>query len=425
MLSFKKLLTLGLIGLSSASMYTLVYIRYYFYDDWLAAMGVSNQAAGFLYTAYAVGCTLGYLPGGWVADRYPLKRIFTWSLTATAGFNFLFAVNQSYYLALFLWFALALTSGFGFWAGLIKAVRLTGGPEEQGRAYGVFGAAEGLCTSLIMAVALWSYDRLGGGLAGFQSAVVVYGVFCLVAVLLVNLLYRESAEDAASREENRIRLADVRAVLRTPTVWVLSVMVYCTYGLFNSTSYLTPYLTGVLGASPTSGAVMGVIRLQLFAFLIGPAAGWLADRIGAPSKLVAGGHLIVVVLLAALLCLPLDPSAMGPAIVIMLAISAVLFSFYLIMFSTIEEMGFPRRVTGTVVGVVSMLGYSSDMLFSPTFGYWLDTYGNDGYTYIFLFLIGNGLLGSSCALWLRLRGRRLVGDRAEAREVPEVIEAAK
>lgn len=405
MLSFRKCLALAIIGLSSASMYTLVYVRYYFYDDWLASLGVSHGQAALLYAAYAVGCTLSYLPGGWLADRYSVKRIFSISLGVTACLNFLFALTQNYYVSLFIWFALALTSGFGFWAGLIKAVRLTGAPEEQGRVYGFYGAAEGLFTSLIMALALFVYNKMGSGIQGFRTVIVIYGLFCFVPIILVNIFYKESGESQSDR--SKIELSDVRQVLKTPTVWVLSIMIFCTYGLFNSTSYLTPYLTGVLGASTTYGGVIAVVRLQLFAFLIGPLAGWLADRLGAPSKLVFCGHLIVVVLLLILMHLPLDQSSTVPGIIIMLAISGVLFSFYLIMFSVVEEMGFPRRLTGTVVGVVSMLGYSPDMIFSPIFGHWLDVYGPDGYRYIFMFLIGNGLLGSGCALWLTRKGPAL------------------
>lgn len=98
-----------------------------------------------------------------------------------------------------------------------------------------------------------------------------------------------------------------------------------------------------------------------------------------------------------------------------LLLAAVTFTAYSILYSCIEEAGVPRKLTGTTVAIASMLGYLPDMIYNPLFGRWLDTYGNDGYLYIFAFLAASGVVGIFMAFLIRRRGiARRAADAASA-----------
>lgn len=381
----RKYATLLLLGFCSASIYVLVYIRYYYYDAWVEALEMTHVQAGLLYAAYALGCTLSYLPGGLLADRMSIKRNLVAALILTAGLNFIFAFNQNYYVAVFIWFSLALTTGFIFWACLIKAVRLCGGPQEQGKMYGFWMAFEGLCSTVILTVGMWIFTVYGEGGDGLRNAVIVQGVFCLVAALTAYLFYEDPpAEEARQFSEEPFKMADIVPILKDKNVWLVAVVVFCTYNLFNSLSYLTPFLTSEFGFSESSSGSLAIVRIQVCAFLFGPLGGILADRIKSPAKLICGGHLVMIIFLACFIFLPASQDNRLAAVTVTLLMSFVIYTFYPIMFSVIEEVGFKRAITGSVVGVVTAVGYSPDLFCSPIYGYLLDTFGGRGFIYLFI-----------------------------------------
>jgi hypothetical protein len=53
-----------------------------------------------------------------------------------------------------------------------------------------------------------------------------------------------------------------------------------------------------------------------------------------------------------------------------------------------QEGRIPLMMTGTAVGVISVVGYTPDIFASPVIGYLLDTYpGIIGHQYVFLMLV--------------------------------------
>jgi nitrate/nitrite transporter NarK len=406
MSNIKKYSILLLLGYCSASTYVLVYIRYYYYDAWVAALGATNTQAGLLYSIYAIGCTISYLPGGLLADRLSIKRNLSLALVLTAGLNFLFAYNSSYYVGVFIWFSLALTTGFIFWACLIKAVRLCGQPNEQGKMFGFWGAFEGLCSSAILAVGMWLFTKFGEAELGLKYATISQGFFCLLAALLVVIFYKDPPKGSNLYIENdSIRLSALVPILKDKKVWFLAILVFCTYNLFNSLSYITPYLTSQFDLTGSESGTLAIVRIQVCAFLFGPIGGLLADKLKSPAKVLFSGHVIMIFFLILLIFIPISAEHSSKAIFVTFLMSAAIYTFYPIMFSVIEEIGFVRAITGTVVGVVTAVGYSPDLFYSPIYGHLLDTYGGQGFTYIFMTMIGNCIMGAVAA-YLILRQRK-------------------
>jgi len=81
-----------------------------------------------------------------------------------------------------------------------------------------------------------------------------------------------------------------------------------------------------------------------------------------------------------------------------------------VYFATFEEVGIPLAVTGTVTGVVSVIGYTPDIFIPLTGGALLDKFpGALGYRYFFLVISGLCFLGLLAALVIarKYKGRRL------------------
>ena len=52
-------------------------------------------------------------------------------------------------------------------------------------------------------------------------------------------------------DDDKISLPMVGKVLKSPVVWILSIVILCGYGLKSSVSYFNPYLTEVVGVTCT------------------------------------------------------------------------------------------------------------------------------------------------------------------------------
>lgn len=94
-------------------------------------------------------------------------------------------------------------------------------------------------------------------------------------------------------------------------------------------------------------------------------------------------------------------------IALSILVSLVTFAGYNIMFASMEEAHIPRYLTGTAVGVISIIGYTPDSFVNTIFGNWLDRYGDAGHNYIFLALIGMCFIGSCAAFLIMRRNQRI------------------
>ena len=79
---------------------------------------------------------------------------------------------------------------------------------------------------------------------------------------------------------------------------------------------------------------------------------------------------------------------------------------YGVIFSTVSEAGIPRAMTGTVIGIASIIGYLPDSIYSVLFGSWLDTHGAAGYNYIFTFLAVSGIVGAILSMLVYRLGKK-------------------
>jgi hypothetical protein len=74
-------------------------------------------------------------------------------------------------------------------------------------------------------------------------------------------------------------------------------------------------------------------------------------------------------------------------------------------FSLMQEGRIPLVLTGTAVGVISVVGYTPDIFASPMIGYLLDTYpGIIGHQYVFAILVLFSIVG----LWASIKFSKLV-----------------
>ncbi len=416
----KKYMAVFSLGLCSAASFLLPFTKFYFYDAWVAAMGCTNEQAGYLMTIYAFANTIFFIPGGWMADKFSAKKILVWSTLATGGFNFLFAWNQNYKLALVLWFLLAVSTAFAFWGALMKAVRLCGTENEQGKMYGWYNGADGIFAFVILSSALYIYGLYAptlGEVAGYQGALIFQGVACIVAALMVQFFFTEGLGGQSSADE-KMDLKKIGVVAANPATWYISIIIFCGYGLYTGSSYLNPYMREALGATAAFSGFMAILRTKGCRLVFGPVGGTLADKFRSSALVSIAAYIFIILVFGVLLSLPLDPGNSTITLIATIATFALMagiFVVYGIMFSCISEARIPRSQTGTVIGLASIVGYSSDYFYNPLFGYWIDNnVNNSAYHNIFYFLMGTAVLGICAAVLVYRHGRKAAAVEASS-----------
>lgn len=387
-----------ILAVAGSLIYGLPYFRTYYYDAYLEAYNLTNTQMGSLGAMFGVFGMISYLFGGVVADFISTKKLLSISLilTGVAGFAHLFATNYSMLLVIYLvW---GFTALFAFWPALLKGIRSLASPDEQGKAYGFMEAGRGVMNAVHLAIALaiiTSITNTKGSASGLNGGIVFYSVVVIVLGVLVFLFFKDPEE---SEKSERFNFKQVLTVVKLPQVWILCLILCCTYVMNMSYAYFNPYATSALGVAMVGGTIVTIMAdyIRPFASVGG---GVLADRIGR-SKIMA---VCFGIMALGTFAIALFPTMSVPVFVVLCAIVYVgMYCNYGIVFSLMEDGGVPMEVSGTAIGLISTIGYLPEVVCPAAAGIILDTYSVTGYKYYFIAVAVVMLVGiAGVAIWNR------------------------
>jgi hypothetical protein len=170
-----------------------------------------------------------------------------------------------------------------FWAPFIKATRNLGPDTEQGRLFGFLEGGRGVFGFLIGMFTLFVFKEMGEGPTGLMWVINISAVVTIAAGLTVWLMFEDPPPGMASES----LFQNFSGALKTPQVWVIGLIIFCGYGLFASQSYITPYMTGVMGAVVTYGVLMGILRTYGVQAIGAPVSGMVAPVLSSASRLLS------------------------------------------------------------------------------------------------------------------------------------------
>lgn len=363
------------------------HIPRFFRPTMLDVFQLSNTQLGDIFAMYGVVALLAYYPGGAIADRFEARSLIALSLVATAlgGFYLYTLPNLTgLYLVFAYW---GLTSILLFWAALIKATRDWGGEQTQGLAFGVLDGGRGLVASVFASVALFILSErmasTGSNPAGLQAVILFYSSVSLLsaAVIWFTLPTSDSPVSAGQASER----PHWRQVISEPSVWLQAGVVICAYCGYKSLDNYGVYAVQVLEMDQLQAATL-ITYASYTRPVAAIAAGLWADR-WRSSKLVT---LLFGCAGAAFFAMSQDFTA---TVATRLLLANVLITFVAvyalrgIYFSLIEEARLDRRITGSAVGLISVLGFTPDVFFAAITGRILDANpGAVGFQHYFLVL---------------------------------------
>ena len=110
---------------------------------------------------------------------------------------------------------------------------------------------------------------------------------------------------------------------------------------------------------------------------------------------VVGGFLFAAGIIA--------PSTTAIFFISVVIVAVGVYAARALYFGVMREGNIPLVLTGTAVGLISLVGYTPDIFVGPACGYFLDTYpGEEGHQYVFWMLSAFSALGVIAA-WVYYR----------------------
>ncbi|WP_130861565.1 MFS transporter [Bacilliculturomica massiliensis] len=410
------------LGIVFSVAYSVPYIKAVFYDGMLELTGVSNAKLGVLMTIYGLGEVLTPGIGGILARKFNYIGIIGFSSVGTIIACLLMALFPSYTMTLFVWMILVFSTLFMVWGTWFKTLRLLADDKVQGTMNGVFYGMCGIGYLLVNSVSLYAYgkfaatDPAAGMKAVFVSFAAVMAVCTLLAVVVLKKVGIMNSQALEEDDGDKVSLIeDMKGVAKYRSVWYFGLTLFCMYSTNIAIQYFTPYFTDVLGMTVVFSGAIAIVRQYGMKIVGSPLGGIFADKIGSISKLIIAAFFVCALMIGIVIVLPPELKTLTVIMVIIMVASLANNLAGGVQYAIPVEAGLPMRYHASAIGFGSAIGFSPDLFQHVLFGYWMDKYGNQGYTYIFVYGVVTAVIGIVILMkFLREKaaGRQSVGQEA-------------
>tara|TARA_B110000285_G_scaffold152758_1_gene170594 strand:+ start:299 stop:1591 length:1293 start_codon:yes stop_codon:yes gene_type:complete len=394
-------LSITLLILSGELIFVLPYIlARIFRPTFLEVFSLSNLQLGSLFSVYGTVALLSYVYGGVISDRFQPKNLIASSLFFTALGGLVLAIYPSYFVLQILYGYWGFTTVFLFWGAMIKAARVWGGAKNQGQAFGFLDGGRGLVAASMgsLGVLIFSFfltnDIESASLIERKDAfryVILFSSFMVFLNGILVLFFMESNQKSEAKNTFST-LSHVKAVLKIQSVWLIMIIIISAYVGYKVTDIYSLYASEVMLFNHIEAANIGSLQLYLRP-LVCVIIALLAGKKNYIYFIIFG--FITMLIGSTIFAFGIVQLNMNFVFFFSLIIVATgTYAIRALYFSIMQEGRIPLLMTGTAVGVISVVGYTPDIFASPIIGYFLDKYpGILGHQYVFTILVLFSVLG--------------------------------
>ncbi len=361
----------------------------------LKVFELDNVELGLCFSVYGFVALLSYLFGGPLADKFPPRKLIAVALWMTAAGGLVFATFPDYLTLQILYGFWGFTTIFLFWSPMIKATRVWGGETSQGKAFGFLDGGRGLVGALFgtMGVLVFSFfmtsdldtATLQESRFAFRYVILVSSVIVALVGVLVWLFMKLPNRSEKEIIVEKITVSQIGEVLRLPSVLLLMVIILCAYVGYKITDVFSLYAQDVMLYDAVSSAQVGTFLLFVRP-VVGILIGILADRSRPSLWLFIGFNIAFVgsVIFASGL---IEHTSWFLFLLSILIVALGVYAARALYFAVMQSGKIPLVLTGTAVGLISLVGYTPDIFAGPAMGYLLDASpGIEGHQHVFWML---------------------------------------
>ena len=210
-----------------------------FRPTFLKTFDLNNFELGLCFSVYGIVAFISYFFGGILADKFKPNRLMAVALWLTAIGGFYLTTSPPLPMLKVLYGYWGFTTIFLFWAAMIKATRIWGGFDAQGKAFGFLDGGRGLVAALfgtlgvvIFSVIIPSSEALAAGAQSkeaFLHVIFVSSIIVFIVGILTLFFLKLPQADAVRYQVKTISKANLNTVLKLPAVWLLMIIILCAY----------------------------------------------------------------------------------------------------------------------------------------------------------------------------------------------------
>ncbi len=385
------------------------HVARFFRPTMMEVFDLSATELGAAQGIYGIVAMVAYFPGGPLADRFAAHQLMAISLWSTAAGGLYMATFPGLAGSMFMFGFFGITTILLFWAALIRATRELGGNQTQGGAFGLLDGGRGLLAALLLSAGAYVFTLAfpegyaGASLAEKQSAlrtvILGYSAFTAIAGIYVWFALKGLEANSSSTQHHSI-WRNILPVLRFRSVWLQALIVICAYVGYKGLDNYTLFAVQAYDLDEVEAAQLMTLAAWLRPFAA-VGAGLLGDRIDISKAMIA----CFLILIVSYLFLGFTTPTPGAFFVLLANVAVTCIAVYGLRglyFAVFEETKVPRAMTGTAVGVVSVIGFTPDIFVTLVAGLLIDASpGLTGHQHFFWFLTAFAFVGAVASLRIR------------------------
>ena len=369
-----------------------------FRPTFLDVFNLSNLELGTLFSTYGIVAFLSYIFGGVLADKFSPKKLLSFSLIFTSLGGFYMMSYPSYFSLQLLYAYWGFTTVFLFWAPMIKATSIVGGLNKQGKTFSFLDAGRGIVASSIglLGVLIFSFVVVGdisnSTLEEKQNAFrYVIGASSTI-VFLIGVVVYISLNIKIKNIANIGDFRDMKNLAKSKSILLIGLIILTAYMGYKITDVYSLYASEIMLFDEIEAARIGAYQ-QYLRPLACISIAFFADKSGNINVIIGG--FVIMLIGAILFASGIVVAGLNSLFILSLFIVAT--GTYIIRglyFSILRDGGIPLSLSGTAIGMVSIIGYTPDIFATPLYGFFLDTYeGIKGHQLVYLTLALSSLVG--------------------------------
>jgi len=395
---------LPILILAGESVFMLPYVlSRIFRPTVLQVFQIDNVELGLCFSTYGFVAILSYIFGGPIADKYSPRKLMSLGLLLTSMGGIIYAQFPSFYGLKILYGYWGFTSVFLFWAPMIKATRFWGKSFTQVKAFGFLEGGRGLVGAFIgsVGVLVFAYfteisnsitPNIDENRNAFKYVILLSSAVVAFVGFLVWKFLKLDQEIERSVVIEKISINKIKKVLFLPSVWLLMVIVMCAYVGYKVTDVFSLYALDVMRYNQVESAKVASFLLYLRPLIAISIASFSWHFKNTNLIVISFAITFMGALLFSFGIITYSKMFLFLSSIFTLAIGV--YSLRALYFSVMKKGAIPLPLTGTAVGIISLIGYSPDIFIGPLMGYFLDKYeGILGHQYVFALLSVFSLVG--------------------------------
>jgi nitrate/nitrite transporter NarK len=342
---------------------------------------ISDAQIGEAQALYGITAVLSYFFGGFIADKYEPRKLLSLSLLLTACGGFFMTMIPSITTLKLLYAFWGVSTILFFWASLIKATRQWGNEHNQGLSFGLLDGGRGFFAATIAlsgaGILTFFFPQKGLEIT-FENKVetlqyiirtITFIVF-LIAFLVWKVLPKNDPKiNVNEKKEFQFNFKEAFGLMKEKKVIFHSLIIFCAYCSYKLTGVYGTYAKDVWNYSLEEATYFAVF-IQYLRPISAISIGYIADKF-LPSKLLIPSFSILIIasIILGFGFFNHQPIFLSFTVFVFMAFGT--YSLRGLYFAIIEETKTPIQLTGTLVGIISVVGFTPDIFMSLFNGYML------------------------------------------------------